>query len=194
MRIVTGSPGVRRAPWPRSLGGVVALGLSLALSRSPASAASLEYQVKAAYLYKLVSFVDWPSGSLPPTGAPITLCVAGDDPFGATLDQAVQNHQVNGRSLVVRRMATVSKSPDCQVLYIAGSRTQSVASALQTVKGSPSLTITEGSQTRGSIVQFVVQEGRVRFSIDVAAAAQNGLTISAKLLSLALSVRDGPAS
>ena len=180
-----------RPSW-RWLRRLVAVGL--ALSWAPAHSASLEYQVKAAYLYKLVSFVDWPSGSLPPPGAPITLCVAGDDPFGSVLDQAVRNQQVNGHPLAVRRMATVSQSAGCQVLYIAGSRRQSVASALQAAKGAPSLTVTEGPQTPGSIIQFVVQDGRVRFTIDVTAAAQNGLTISSKLLSLALSVKDGPAS
>lgn len=174
------------------MGALVALGLSL--SCSAAGATSLEYQVKAAYLYKLVSFVDWPAGALPPPGAPVNLCVVGDDPFGASLDQVAQNQQVNGRPLTVRRIATVSKASGCQILYIAGSKRQSVASALQTVKGSPSLTVTEASEARGSVIQFVVKEGRVRFTIDVAAAAQNGLTISAKLLSLALMVRDGPTS
>jgi hypothetical protein len=186
------------APWGRCglrwlrLQGLIALGA--ALSWSAAGATSLEYQVKAAYLYKLVSFVDWPPGSLPPPGAPVNLCVVGEDPFGATLDQVAQNQQVNGRPLIVRRMATVSKSSGCHVLYITGSKRQSIANALQSVKGAPSLTITDGTEARGSVVQFVVREGRVRFTVDVTVAAQNGLTISAKLLSLALSVRDGPTS
>lgn len=190
MRDASPAPEGCRARRRPGLGGLLALGL--AFWGSAAGATSLEYQVKAAYLYKLISFVDWPAGSLPPPGAAINLCVAGDDPFGATLDQVARNQQVNGRPLAVRRIATVSKQSNCQVLYIAGSKRQSIASALQTVKGSPSLTITEPSETRGSIIQFVVKEGRVRFTIDAAAAAQNGLTISAKLLSLALSVRDGP--
>jgi hypothetical protein len=162
------------------------------MSWPAAAATSIEYQVKAAYLYKLVSFVDWPGGTLPP-GAPLDVCVVGDDPFGASLDQVVENQQVDGRSLIVRRLATVSKASGCQILYIAGSKHQSVASALRAVKGSPSLTITEASEAAsGSVIQFVVKEGRVRFTIDVAAATQNGLTISAKLLSLALSVKGGP--
>lgn len=190
MRVAPPRPGSCRAARRWGLAAFVALDLTL--SGSAAGATSLEYQVKAAYLYKLLSFVDWPAGSLPAPGAPVSVCVVGDDPFGAALDQATQNQQVDGRPLAVRRIATVSKSSGCQVLYIAGSKRQSVADALQSVKGSPSLTITEASEARGSIVQFVVKDGRVRFTIDLAAAAQNGLTISAKLLSLALSVRDGP--
>lgn len=189
MRIAPSRPAARRGRW-RALIGAVALGL--AAPWSAATAASLEQQVKAVYIYKLIPFVNWPAGSLPPSGAPISLCIVGDDPFGAALDQAVQKQQIDGRALVVRRMPTVSKSSDCHVLYIAGSKRQSVANALQTVKGSPSLTITEASDTRGAIVQFVVKDGRVRFAIDIAAAAQNGLTISSKLLNLALSVREAP--
>jgi hypothetical protein len=185
------SPGVVGF-WRRVLGRLVVIGM--ALSWSAASAASLEYQVKAAYLQKLVSFVDWPAGSFPPPGAAINLCVVGDDPFGPALDQIVENQQVNGRPLLVRRLATVSGPSGCQILYIAGSKRQSIANALQAVRGAPSLTITDGPQAPGSIVQFVVKQDRVRFTIDVEAASRNGLTISAKLLSLALAVRDGPAS
>jgi hypothetical protein len=187
MRMAALCSGGRRKPSWLGLSALVALGLSL--SWPAAAATSVEYQVKAAYLYKLVSFVDWPAGSLS-SGAPLDLCVVGDDPFGGSLDQVVESQQVNGRALTVRRIATVSKSSGCKVLYIAGSKRQSIASALRAVKGSPSLTITEASEAAsGSIIQFVVKEGRVRFTIDVTAANQNGLTVSAKLLSLALSVR-----
>ena len=179
-------------PWRWFLGRLVMIGMTL--SWSAVGATSLEYQVKAAYLHKLVSFVDWPAGSFPPPGAAVNLCVVGDDPFGATLDQMVENQQINGHPLVVRRLATVSGPSGCQILYIAGSRRQSIANALQMVRGSPSLTITDGPEANGSIVQFVVKQDRVRFTIDVAAASRNGLTISSKLLSLALAVRDGPAS
>jgi hypothetical protein len=107
MRIAGPRSGSRRKPSWLRLGGLVALGLSV--SWSAAAATSIEYQVKAAYLYKLVSFVDWPAGTLPP-GAPLDVCVVGDDPFGASLDQVVENQQVNGRALAVRRLATVSKA------------------------------------------------------------------------------------
>jgi hypothetical protein len=191
-RDIAFEPSSRAGFWRRLLAGLAVIGG--VLSGSAAGAASLEYQVKAAYLQKLVSFVDWPAGSFPPPGAAVNLCVVGDDPFGPALDQIVENQQINGRPLAVRRLATVSGPSGCQILYIAGSKRQSIAAVLQAVQGSPSLTITDGPETPGSIVQFVVKQDRVRFTIDVAAAARNGLTISAKLLSLALAVRDGPAS
>jgi hypothetical protein len=41
------------------------------------------------------------------------------------------------------------------------------------------------------IINFVISDGHVRFEIDKGAAAVNGLTISSKLLSLAVRVLDG---
>src|SRR5689334_7477550 len=63
---------------------VVALLAAGAPGRAAAQRPSLEYQVKAAYLAKFVPFVEWPPAALAP-GAPVNLCVAGDDPFGPAL-------------------------------------------------------------------------------------------------------------
>jgi hypothetical protein len=52
------------------------------------------------------------------------------------------------------------------------------------------LTVTDqASGSSGGIIQFILQDGRVRFAIDAAAAQASGVPISSKLLALALSVR-----
>ena len=75
-------------------------------------------------------------------------------------------------------------------MFAAGSQKQSVADDLDKVRGSPVLTVTDGAgpSTRG-MVNFVLKSNRVRFEIDEASAAQSGLMISSKLLSLAAAVR-----
>ena len=52
------------------------------------------------------------------------------------------------------------------------------------------LTVTDAAVSRDEkgIVHFVIHDDRVRFEIDDRAAAENGLMISSKVLSLALSV------
>jgi len=149
----------------------------------------LEYQVKAAYLAKFVPFVEWPAGAMP-EGAPINLCVAGDDPFGPTL-AALSGQAVGARAVAPRRLTRVEPGSDCHVIYIRGSRTQSVADALQALKGRPVLTVTDaasGAAGRG-VLHFVVAQNRVRFEVDAQAAAENNLAVSSKLQSLALAVR-----
>ena len=156
-----------------------------------AQGVSIEYQVKAAYLAKFVPFVEWPGGALA-AGAPIVLCVAGDDPFGPALT-ALGREMVGDHPVHPRRLARVEPAAGtgCHVLYIRGSRAQPVAEALAAVRGAPVLTVTDaasGDTARG-ILHFVVAQNRVRFMVDAEAAAQNRLAISSKLQSLALAGR-----
>ena len=170
------------------LAAAAVLGLC-AVSGQGAAAQSrpLEYPVKAAFLHKFGAFVGWPSSALGPASSPVVLCVAGPDPFGPVLEQSVQGQKVGGRPLRLKRLRAVSASDGCHILYLRGA---AVADGLDAVRGAPVLTVTDAADhgQRG-IVHFVVVDGRVRFQIDDQAAARNGLTVSSKLLSLAVSVR-----
>jgi hypothetical protein len=157
------------------------------------SDSSLEYVVKAAYLFKFTPFIQWPASAFSGPSSPFNICVLGADPFGASLDQVLAGHQVGEHSVRVRRLMATDQPEDCQVLYAAASRAE-VAAALNKVRGAPVLTVTEQSLgVRGAVVQFYLKDGHVRFMLDQAAAAANGMTISAKLLSLAAAMQTGSA-
>jgi hypothetical protein len=160
-----------------------------ATGRVQAQSGSLEYPVKAAFLYKFGSFVTWPAPAFEAQGAPVVVCVLGDDPFGSQLDRLVSSATVGGRPLTVRRLARVGPESGCHILYVGGSQAQPAAEALRAVAGVPVLTVTDEARggARGA-VHFVVRQNRVRFEIDPAAAARNGLQVSSKLLNLALAV------
>jgi hypothetical protein len=144
---------------------------------------SLESAVKAAFLTKFGAFVTWPARG----GGPLQLCVVGDDPFGAALEQAAQGQ---AGAIAVHRLAMVDRESGCDVAYLAGSARQTAGQALAAVHGAPVLTVTDAA--RGGphgMIHFVVFEDRVRFQVDAAQASQSGLAISSKLLTLALSVK-----
>ncbi len=113
--------------------------------------------------------------------------MVGKDPFGSVLDRAVAGQRVAGRPILVRRMAGADPASGCQIMYLGGPAGQA-RQALLAVHGAPVLTVTDGSGSAG-IVDFVIDGGRVRFRIDDQAAAENNLSISSKLLQLALAVR-----
>jgi hypothetical protein len=152
---------------------------------------SLEFPVKASYLYKFAPFVEWPAGTFASPTSPIVLCVVGMDPFGDVLDRAVAGERVGERPIIVRRLRVVDRNSGCHIMYISGSPEQSVGAALQAVERAPVLTITDARHPSSGtgIVHFVIQERRVRFQIDDMAAAQSGIKISSKLLNLAVSVK-----
>lgn len=162
-----------------------------AAGRTAAGDGALENEVKAAYLYKFTPFIEWPASAFAAPSSPFTVCILGADPFGATLDQVLAGHQVGEHSVRVRRLQATDQPDQCQILYAAASRAQ-VAAALNKVKGAPVLTVTEQNLgVSGAVVQFYVKDGHVRFTLDPAAATANGMTISAKLLSLAAAMQAG---
>lgn len=139
----------------------------------------LEYQVKAAFLYNFLKFVDWPDAS---GDAPWVVGVVGRDPFGNYLEEAVRAKKVNGREVVVRRFARLAEVRDCHVLFIPNTEFRRVGVAAQpgllTVGESP------GFLDAGGVINFFIEDERVRFEIRPEAARGSGLHISAQLLKL----------
>lgn len=181
----------RAAKWVIAVALLCAAGEGLAQPSPPK--VSLEYAVKATYLYKLAPFVNWPPSTFTAADAPFRICVVGEDPFDNYLEKAVAGRTLGTHPFEVSHMKTVTPESDCQIIFISHLQSQSLQDALDAVRGEPVLTVTDSnaSPDSGSIMQFVVEHGHVRFNVDTGEAARNHLTISSKLLSLALTVRDG---
>lgn len=152
-----------------------------------ADSTSLEYAVKAAYLYKFGLYVEWPPTAFASPGSALNLCIVGEDPFGATLDEAVKNQVINGRSIVIRRMKTDAQESGCHIMYLGAGDILRTAQNPQAMRSKGVLTVSDMPGI--GIINFVIKDNRVRFDIDEEAAAQSGIGISSKLLDLALTVK-----
>ena len=151
-----------------------------------AQAEPTDLAVKAAFLPRFPKYVTWPAPAMPKGSDPFVLCVIGTDPFGSILDQAASSQMIDGRRIVVRRLDTTAGSDICQIVFVGAHSGQAMAA----MGSRPVLTVTDTANggPRG-IIHFAVVNGRVRFFIDQAAAAHRGLTVSSRLLALALGVK-----
>ncbi|HEX3584136.1 MAG TPA: YfiR family protein [Thermoanaerobaculia bacterium] len=168
------------------------LGLALILTAVSARAAdrSLEYAVKATFLSKFASFVEWPAGTFSSASSPFVLCVVGADPYGGRIAQATRGQSVAGHPIVLRRLLRAEPGSGCHAMFLTGSSRQDVDEGLNAVAGTPTLTITDSELgTEAGILHFVIADDRVTFDIDRAAAARNHLVISSNLLALAHNLR-----
>jgi hypothetical protein len=159
---------------------------------APAGIAS-EYQVKAAFLYNFGKFVDWPADSFSSPSAAFTLCVVGADPFGEILDRTVQGKVINGHPVSALRLTRHDDLRVCHIVYISPSERKAIEEILDQLRGVSVLTVgeTEGLTERGGMVNFVVEDNRVRFEANPLAAERSRLRISSKLLALARVVQTG---
>lgn len=152
-----------------------------------------EYQVKAAFLYNFAKFVEWPARSFPMAGAPFTLCVVGEDPFGSDLEEITQGKTVNERKLVTRRVKKTQEREPCHILFISPSEEERLGEILRAVGNSSVLTVSdiEKFSQSGGIIRFTQDGNKIRFEINLDAAERAGLRISSRLLKLARIVRNG---
>jgi len=146
-----------------------------------------EYQVKAAYLFNFLKFVEWPDESFADPLAPIVIGVVGEDPFGNALPQVVIGKTVQGRDLVIRIYHAGEDLRGAHILFISASERKRLPMILSSLRGSSVLTVadTSGFLDAGGMIQFLNENGRVRFAINMDATGRAKLKMSSKLLSLA---------
>lgn len=194
----------RRAPagsrWALSLG----LGLSCLISASTpipagsdpdqATAASLESQVKAAFILNFARFVEWPASCFHDPYAPLDVLVLGNRSVGDALERTVRGQTVQGRPLNVRESDSLSGIAQCQILLVGGGEAGRLAEILKITHGLCVLTVGEsrGFAHDGGVINFTMEDNRVHFEVNPEAARAAGLTISSKLLSLARIVPHPP--
>jgi hypothetical protein len=146
--------------------------------------ANLEYRVKAAYLFNFTKFVEWPTAAFAGGRAfSFSICVAGRNPFGPALTATLVGETVAGRPLAAR-VVNAGGAAGCHVLFVPAG--VPAAAYLRAVGKEPVLTVGESADflAQGGAINFVLDEGRVRFEINQAAAERAQLRISSRLLQL----------
>jgi len=154
---------------------------------APAQEQPTEYQVKAAFLEKFGKFVEWPDTAFAGAGAPLVIGVFGENPFRDDLENLAAKDTINGRAIVVRQIKSPADLKGCHVVFIPASMKAREPEALAAVRGLGILTVGEPDDfiQQGGMIKFVVENSRIRFEINGAAAHCAGLKISSKLLALA---------
>jgi hypothetical protein len=151
-----------------------------------------EPSLKAAFVYNFAKFTEWPLDVLPAT-ASFTACVLGDGPVSDALERTVKGRMLSGHSISVSRVALNGPLRTCHLLYVSGVTAAQVSAIVTIVKDAPVLTISDIDDFAplGGIVHMFVENGRMRFDLNVDRAKLSRLQLSSKLLTLASRLHDG---
>lgn len=154
------------------------------------AAQPIEAQVKAAFLYKFGAYVAWPNQAFEKADSPFVIAVMGADAFADVLEQTTAGRNVNGRPVEVHRVRRGASLTGVQIAFIMGAETSTLPDILAATKGQSILIVTEAERglDSGSMINFVLEQDKVRFDIAPVPAEQNNLKISARLLSVARKV------
>jgi len=155
------------------------------------TAVTKEYQVKAAFLYNFGKFVEWPAAVMPQGTSPIVVGVFGKNPFGAELEKLVRDKTINEHPIKIRQPQTPEDLRSCHMVFVSEEEGKRLPELLAALKGASVLTVGESQKFAelGGIINFVQEDGKLRFEINGDSAVSARLRISAQLLKLAKTVR-----
>jgi hypothetical protein len=146
--------------------------------------------VKAAYLHKFASFVDWPPGSFARADTPLRIGVVGDAHVWEELSQLSRDRDRDGRPVEVRRLAPGDALGGFHIVYLRAPSLARMADLLAAVpEGVLTVADADGIHPRGSVMSFFLEEGRVRFGVSLEAASRQKLRLSSRLLAVARNVQ-----
>jgi hypothetical protein len=170
----------------------------LALSPlSPAAGAEQpvydENRVKAAFLLKFVQFIEWPQEAFQQSGGTLVITVAGSDAVQAGLVQLLADRAGQGRPIVVRPLKTADDAARTHILFIGADAKSQIEQYRASMGGRPVLVVTDSLNAleRGSMINFLTVDRRIRFEIGLDNAEKVGLSVSSRLLSIATRIHRG---
>jgi hypothetical protein len=141
-----------------------------------------ESAVKAAYLFRFISYVEWPPLALPAAPAPIVIGVLGSEAVASELPAVLAGRNINGQEVVARALPATSSLDGVNVLFVG--RGADADKALDRLGRRPVLVVTESIVEPGGMLNFIVVDGRVRFEAAPALAEAVGLKLGARLLAV----------
>lgn len=167
---------------------LLALFLFAGLSLQPCGAELPEVQIKSAYVFNFVKFVEWPSNAVRPDEK-LRLCVAGNDQLFASLS-ALEGRKVGAYELHVVRADASESWRSCHVLYIDNQVQRRLVPGIKSLGDAPVLTISDipGFAERGGGIGLLQRNDKMLFEVNLASTRKAGLRLSSQMLNLAANI------
>ena len=146
---------------------------------------SVEYKIKAGYLYNFTKFVTWSEVN----SETFNVCILGEDPFGELINP-IEQRSAFGRPIKLFRFdnfASKDKDLHCHILYVSPS-----FKGMQSVRDLDNTLVVGESEEfidQGGMIGFVNKQGKIKLQINLKTIKQSGLKVSAKLLEVAERVK-----
>jgi hypothetical protein len=162
-----------------------------AAAQRPRGPVAGEEEVRAAFLYQLAQYVQWPAEAFASPGAPMRFCVLGSETLVPVLEQTVKGKTIDGRSIVAAAVAKPTQLLGCHVAFI-GIRRERPLRDLFAARAYPAVLLVgevAGFAELGGAINITLEEGKPTFEVNLAAAEQSRLQIRSQLLRFARIVR-----
>ena len=155
---------------------------------APLAAADItEQQVKAGFVFNFVRFIEWPEAAMT-TDQHLKLCLLGRSDVEREMENMMRGKVANGHAIDVSYIRGADEAQGCQVVFIDASERRKLKAGLPAVPGALVIGDFDGFARQGGTINFVMQDNKITFDINVAMAQRAGLKVSSRLLAVAHAV------
>ncbi|MEP7170991.1 MAG: YfiR family protein [Bacteroidota bacterium] len=150
-------------------------------------AQNIDYSVHANIIYHLTKYMEWPGNKNEPV---FVIGVIGDSPLFEELQSATLNKEVNNKKIIIRKFSCAQRSYSCQILFISEDESRCLKNIAELTAITPVLIITEkeGLALKGSCINFIIDDGRLKLEINKNNIEEHTLKIATELLNLGIVV------
>jgi len=141
-----------------------------------------EYRLKTAFLYNFATFTQWPQDDQPT----FNICIYGSNPFNGHLEN-LQDKKIADRPIHIFLKQSLNKRDNCHLVFISRSEIANLDDILDTLKDKPILTVADSPDAcqKGVALNMAIEDGKITFEVNPAAAEAVGLSFSSQLLRFA---------
>jgi hypothetical protein len=149
----------------------------------PIQAQDIDYGIHANIIYRFTKYIDWPENKK--TGA-FVIGIVGESPLRRYLKTFVVNKTVGNQKIIIKTYTSSAEQFDCHILFVCEDESPSFKKILARTTGDPILLVSEeeGLANKGSCVNFVIVDDRLKLEFNKTQIAQRHLNIATELLDL----------
>jgi len=144
-----------------------------------------EHRLKAAFLYNFAIYTRWPNDF----SESLNLCIYGEHSFGNELDK-LQEKKVNQHFIKIKYTDHINNLADCQMVFISQSPMLGMKAILDSLTDKPILTVADNINQEGAVLSFILEDGKLKFDVNLVIAKNSGLSFSSQLLRFAREIHE----
>jgi hypothetical protein len=155
----------------------------LSASTLKAQVREQESNLKAAFIYNFINYIDWDAGN---NNNDFIIGIVGPSPVTKPLIDFSKGKTAKDKKIIIRIFNRPEDIENCQILFIPKNLPFSLHSILEkTDRGTLTISEEEGFAEQGSAFNFYIQNDKLKFEANLKAIDAAGLKAGSQLLKLA---------
>ncbi|WP_083631322.1 YfiR family protein [Labilibacter marinus] len=143
---------------------------------------------KALFMFNFAKYIEWPTSS---NQTEFVIGIYGNDDITPELKKLAAARKINSKSIVVVNVKNPSEAANANIFYIPSSKSGDIEKVTSFFKGKSTLIVTDknGLCSKGASINYVTQDGKMKFEISKTNITKHNLKVDSKLISLGIETK-----